>query len=163
MTVPDIVLRHVVTLDAVEIVRALFREYVQAIGIDLEYQGFSAELAALPAPYLPPQGALLIAYVDDAVAGCVGMRPIGDATGEMKRLYVRPAYRSFGLGRRLVEAVIQSAREAGYRRLCLDTLPTMASALALYHRLGFVETAPYNDKYLPGTQFYALDLAHPGH
>lgn len=141
--------------------RALFREYAEAIGTDLEYQGFAAELAALPTPYAPPEGALFIARVNELVAGCVGLRPLGGGIGEMKRLYVRPAYRSVGLGEHMVEAVIQAARRAGQRELRLDTLPSMTSAQALYRRLGFIEIPPYNDKYLPGTRFYALRL-EPG-
>jgi len=139
--------------------RELFLEYADAIGTDLEYQGFSAELAALPTPYVPPNGALLIAHAGLYVAGCVALRPLDSRTGEMKRLYVRPAYRSGGLGRRLVEAVIEVARQTGYSEVRLDTLPTMASAQALYHRLGFVEIPPYNTTHLPGTRFYALQLA----
>lgn len=141
--------------------RALFREYAEAIGTDLEYQGFAAELAALPAPYAPPEGALFIARVNELVAGCVGLRPLGGGIGEMKRLYVRPAYRSVGLGEHMVEAVIQTARRARHRELRLDTLPSMTSAQALYRRLGFIEIPPYNDKHLPGTRFYALSL-EPG-
>jgi ribosomal protein S18 acetylase RimI-like enzyme len=102
---------------------------------------------------------LFIAHVGTGVAGCVALRPIAAGIGEMKRLYVREAYRRFGLGRRLVEAVIHSARQAGYGELRLDTLPGMASAQALYHRLGFIEIPPYSDKYFPGTRFYALKLA----
>lgn len=142
----------------VEIVRALFREYAEAIGTDLEYQGFSAELAALPDPYVPPCGALLIARVGDEVAGCVGLRPIDKGMGEMKRLYVRPHYRKSGLGQQLVQAVVNAARDAGHRELRLDTLASMTSAQALYCRLGFVEIPPYNTAHLPGTRFYSLDL-----
>ena len=159
MTSAELVLSQVDTAESVEAVRGLFREYAKAIGTDLEYQGFTAELAALPAPYRPPLGALLIASIDGVVAACVAMRPIGEAAGEMKRLYVRPAYRSTGLGRRLVEAVIRSAEAAGYGELRLDTLPHMVSAQTLYQRLGFVEIPPYSDRYLPGTRFYALKLA----
>lgn len=144
--------------ELVATVRALFREYAEAIGTDLAYQGFDTELASLPVPYTPPDGALLIAHVNDELAGCVGLRPLGDGIGEMKRLYVRPTYRSVGLGKHLVDAVIQSARLAGHRELRLDTLASMTSAQALYRRLGFVEIPPYNDKYLPGTRFYALPL-----
>jgi putative acetyltransferase len=144
--------------ELVGVARELFREYAAAIGIDLEYQGFSAELASLPAPYAPPAGALLIAGSGGQVAGCVAMRPLGNRTGEVKRLYVRNEYRGSGLGRMLVEAVIQAARRAGYRELRLDTLGTMTSARALYDRLGFVEIEPYSNKYLPGTVFYSLVL-----
>ena len=142
--------------------RDLFQEYARTLvvelGIDLEYQGFGAELAALPAPYQPPRGALLIAYVDSAVAGCVALRPLSDGTAEMKRLYVRPSYRSSGLGQYLVDAVIDAARQTGAPALRLDTLASMTAAQALYRKLGFVEIAPYNDKYLPGTKFFSLAL-----
>lgn len=160
MPSPDMALFQADTPGHVEIVRALFREYAEAIGADLEYQGFSAELAALPDPYVPPNGALLIAQVGDEVAGCVGLRPIGDGVGEMKRLYVRPAYRKLGLGQQLVQAVIDAARRGGARELRLDTLASMTSAQALYCRLGFAEIPPYNTAHLPGTRFYSLDLAH---
>ena len=139
--------------------RELFREYAQAIGTDLEYQGFSAELAALPTPYVPPRGALLIARIESDVAGCIALRPLDEHRGEMKRLYVRAAHRKFGLGKRLVDAVIDVARGAGYRELRLDTLASMTSAQALYRRLGFIEIPPYNTAHLPGTRFYSLDLA----
>ena len=139
--------------------RTLFLEYADAIGVDLEYQGFTAELARLPAPYQQPDGTLLIAKVDGDIAGCAALRRLDEHTGEMKRLYVRPDYRSFGLGKLLVEAIIQAAHQAGYRELRLDTLPSMASAQGLYRRLGFTEIAPYNDSHLPGTRFYALVLA----
>ena len=148
--------------DSAELVataRELFREYAQAIGTDLEYQGFGTELAGLPAPYVPPRGALLIARIESGVAGCVALRPLDEHRGEMKRLYVRPAYRESGLGKRLVEAAIDAARRTGYRELRLDTLPSMASAQALYCRLGFVEIPPYNTTHLPGTRFYSFDLS----
>jgi RimJ/RimL family protein N-acetyltransferase len=157
----DIVISQVDTPQLVASARRLFREYADAIGTDLEYQGFTAELAALPAPYVPPDGALLIARVGADVAGCIGLRPLDAVVGEMKRLYVRPAYRRDGLGRRLVEAAIHAARLAGYREMRLDTLATMTSAQALYERLGFVEVPPYSVTYLPGTRFYSLDLAAP--
>ena len=159
MTTPAIELSQADSPELVELVRGLFREYAEAIGTDLEYQGFAAELAALPAPYVPPNGALLIARAGAGVAGCVALRPLDARTGEMKRLYVRPAYRSSGLGKRLVEAVIHAARQAGYSELRLDTLPSMSAAQALYQRLGFNEIAPYSTKYLAGTRFYALRLS----
>ncbi|TYT26460.1 GNAT family N-acetyltransferase [Luteimonas viscosa] len=158
MTSTGIALQQADQPELVAIARSLFREYAHAIGTDLEYQGFSAELAALPQPYVPPRGALLIASADSGVAGCAALRPLDTRVAEMKRLYVRPAFRSWGLGRRLVESMIAAAREAGYEELRLDTLPSMASAQALYHRLGFVEIAPYNDAHLPGTRFYRLAL-----
>jgi ribosomal protein S18 acetylase RimI-like enzyme len=155
---PIITLTHVDSPELVTTVRELFREYSADIGTDLEYQGFSAELASLPAPYAPPRGALLIVHADGEAAGCVAMRPLGERIGEMKRLYVRPACRRWGLGWLLADAVIDAARHAGYAELRLDTLPSMAAAQTLYHRLGFVEIPPYSDNYLPGTRFFALML-----
>jgi putative acetyltransferase len=143
----------------VETIRQLFGEYADAIGVDLEYQGFSAELAALPAPYQPPQGALLVASTDAAVAGCVALRRLDEHAGEMKRLYVRPQFRGSGLGRQLIERVIIAAREAGYDELRLDTLPSMIAAQDLYRKLGFRPIAAYNNHHLPGTRFYALTLS----
>lgn len=143
----------------VELARRLFREYADAIGVDLEYQGFTAELEALPSPYIPPYGSLLLAQVDGDTAGCVALRRLDDATGEMKRLYVRPAFRRWRLGRHLIEAAIQAARQAGYTALRLDTLPGMAAAQGLYRTLGFIEIPAYNSTHLPGTRFYELRLA----
>lgn len=157
----DITLSQVEGPDMVATSRDLFREYADAIGTDLGYQGFAAELAGLPQPYVPPRGALLIARVGQEVAGCVALRPLPGgpgSEGEMKRLYVRPAYRALGLGPRLVDAVIERARQAGHARLRLDTLATMEAAQALYRRMGFVETPPYNDTHLPGTRFFCLEF-----
>lgn len=158
MAVKEIMLYQAKSAELVALCRNLFREYAQAIGTDLEYQGFSAELAALPSPYSPPAGALLLAQVEHEVAGCVALRRFDGQTAEMKRLYVRPAFRGLGLGQRLAEAIIHLAREAGYRELRLDTLASMTSAQALYAQLGFVEIPPYHNKYLPGTRFYVLKL-----
>lgn len=158
MATPSIVLRRAEDAALVATARTLFVEYAAAIGVDLEYQGFSAERAGLPAPYAPPDGALLLAFVDDAVAGCAALRRHDARSGEMKRLYVRDAYRGLGLGGRLVGVIVDSARAAGYAELRLDTLARMTSAQALYRRLGFVETAPYGDVHMAGTRFYALDL-----
>ena len=162
MSRASIQLIQVSTSEQVEMACRLFREYSEAIGTDLEYQGFNAELDALPEPYVPPKGALLIARNDAEVAGCVALRPIDTRAGEMKRLYVRPEFRSSGLGRRLVEAVTYLARAAGYAELRLDTLPNMSSAQALYRQLGFIEIPPYNSKHLPGTRFFTLSLSGVG-
>ena len=143
---------------AIEQARELFAEYAAAIGVDLEYQGFSAELAALPAPYQPPRGALLIARAAGCAAGCVALRPLEHGCAEMKRLYVRDAWRGSGLGRRLVDAAVARARALRYTELRLDTLPDMLAAQQLYRRFGFREIAAYNTTHLPGTRFYALRL-----
>jgi putative acetyltransferase len=136
----------------------LFREYATAIGVDLEYQGFSEELANLPAQYSPPTGDLLIAKVDGQAAGCVALRSLDSSTLEMKRLYVKPTIRGLGLGKRLVEAAISTARRGDYAQLRLDTLGTMVSAQGLYRKMGFVEIPPYGKSYLPGTRFFGLTL-----
>jgi len=155
----SITLVTVESQEQVESARGLFREYAEAIGVDLEYQGFAAELEALPSPYTRPHGALLLAQINDDTAGCVALRRLDDETGEMKRLYVRPAYRSWGLGKHLIDAAIQAARGAGYTALRLDTLPSMAAAQGLYRKLGFAEIPAYSSSYLPGTRFYELKLA----
>ena len=156
----DIAIRQADNSEQIATARSLFREYAEAISTDLEYQGFGAELASLPGQYAPPGGALLIAHIGSHVAGCVALRSLGGHAAEMKRLYVRAAYRSSGLGKQLVDAAIYAARQAGYSELRLDTLPSMASAQRLYHRLGFVEIPPYNSTYVAGTRFYSLKLVN---
>ncbi len=138
---------------------ALFHEYAASIGVDLEYQQFSAEVATLPGQYAPPRGDLLLAKVNGEVAGCVALRSLDESILEMKRLYVRPSVRGSGLGKRLVEAAILIARQSGYVELRLDTLASMVSAQALYQTLGFIEIGPYGNAFLPGTRFYSLRLA----
>jgi ribosomal protein S18 acetylase RimI-like enzyme len=142
----------------VETVRDLFREYADSLGVDLEFQDFAAEVAALPGKYAPPAGRLLLAWRGKEALGCIGLRPLDLNTCEMKRLYVRPEARGEQLGRRLVERLCAEAREAGYTRICLDTLPAMGTAQALYRSLGFQAIEPYVFNPIPGTQFLALDL-----
>ncbi|WP_455269795.1 GNAT family N-acetyltransferase [Rhizobium herbae] len=138
---------------------ALFEAYARSIGIDLSYQGFEAEMAAMPGKYAPPAGALLIARDarDDAV-GCAALRPLERGICEMKRLYVAPAGRGLGLGKALAEAVIDEARRIGYREIRLDTLPTMNAAIGLYEALGFSRIAPYYETPVAGTLFLAKPL-----
>jgi ribosomal protein S18 acetylase RimI-like enzyme len=125
---------------------ALIREYADALGVDLCFQDLERELAELPGAYAPPRGRLLLARGDGgSPAGCVALRPLGPDVCEMKRLYVRPAYRSRGLGRAVVAAILNAARNIGYRRMVLDTLATMAAARALYESFGFRPIAPYYD------------------
>jgi ribosomal protein S18 acetylase RimI-like enzyme len=138
----------------------LFRAYAASLPIDLGYQGFDGELAALPGKYAPPTGALLIARDDNGAAlGCVAMRPL-DESGvcEMKRLYVAPQGRGRGLGRALAQAIIEAARAAGYREMRLDTLASMTQAQALYRALGFSEIGAYYDTPIENTVFMSLKL-----
>lgn len=138
--------------------RELFVEYQQGLGVSLCFQGFDRELADLPAAYARPRGRLLLARIAGEPAGCVALRPIGSRDAEMKRLFVRPAYRGMGLGRALAECVIDEARALGYATLKLDTLPQMGEAQRLYAELGFAETPPYNDNPVDGVRFLALAL-----
>jgi ribosomal protein S18 acetylase RimI-like enzyme len=140
-------------------IRALLIEYSQAIGVDLCFQNFQAELEGLPGAYASPTGRLLLAMVDDEVAGCIALRKLDDETCEMKRLYVRSNFRGHGLGRKLAERILKEARAIGYSRMLLDTLPgVMNSAIALYRTLGFIETAPYYFNPVEGTLYMQLDL-----
>ena len=140
-------------------VRALFLEYAASLpGIDLEYQGFDEEFAALPGFYAPPSGALLLASVGDDPAGCIGLHAWEPRVAEMKRLYLKPAFRGQGVGRALVVAVMDRARSLGYDRIRLDTLPTMLEAQALYRRLGFREIEPYRASPIPGTRYFEAKL-----
>jgi GNAT superfamily N-acetyltransferase len=141
-----------------EVVRALFMEYAASLGIDLAFQGFEAELAGLPGKYEPPAGRLLLAWTGARAVGLIALRALDAKTCEMKRLYVRPEARGEQLGRRLVERLCREARDAGYARICLDTLPTMGSAQSLYESMGFVPIEPYVFNPIPGTKFLAFDL-----
>ncbi len=144
--------------DDLWVVQSLFKEYAESLGVDLGFQGFDAELSGLPGKYEPPDGRLLIAADSTGAAACIAMRRIDERSCEMKRLYVRPRARGENLGRRLVESICNEARNAGYSRICLDTLPSMAAAQALYASLGFVPIEPYVFNPIAGTKFMARDL-----
>lgn len=143
-------------------VRIIFQEYADALGIDLDFQGFAAELSTLPGEYAPPRGAMLLALIDGQVAGCCALRPLDTAdypnAAEMKRLYVRKPFRRFGLGRQLAEAILDAARAAGYHSVLLDTLDDMEAARQLYAELGFEEIEPYYHNPLPGAHYLKVDL-----
>ncbi len=143
-------------------VRTLFVEYATALNVDLCFQNFTAELHGLPGEYCAPRGGLLLATVDGELAGCCAMRPLDsvDYTNacEMKRLFVRPAFRGLQLGRMLVERILDSARLAGYACILLDTLDDMESARTLYQELGFEEIPPYYFNPIAGAHYLKADL-----
>lgn len=146
----------------VQAIRALFIDYQQDLGIDLCFQGFQQELDLLPGDYADPAGALLLATVDGAPAGCCALRPLPGSDHldacEMKRLFVRRAFRGFGLGRQLVERILVQARLGGYANMLLDTLSDMEAARALYQEFGFVEVAPYYHNPIPGAHYLKVAL-----
>ncbi|MBK1615448.1 GNAT family N-acetyltransferase [Rubrivivax gelatinosus] len=164
MDTPDIQLVEPAPEDAalLQAAREILREYAAALGIDLCFQGFEAELAALPGDYAAPGGALLLALVDGQVAGCGAYRALADVdyanACEMKRLYVRRAFRSFGIGRRLAQALLERALQAGYSNMLLDTLDDMEAARGLYESLGFEEIPPYYFNPIPGAHYLRADL-----
>ncbi len=139
-------------------IRILFLEYVEWLGIDLAFQNFAGELAALPGDYASPCGVLLLAWNGQSPAGCVALRPLSHGVCEMKRLFVRPAFRGTGLGRGLAESVVGAARDRGYLSMRLDTIASMKEAVSLYESLGFVRTEPYCHNPLPGAMFMELVL-----
>jgi|SRR5689334_6852845 len=156
-----------------EAVKELFKQYARSLSFNLCFQGFEEELARLPGEYAPWSGMLLLGLIDDQPAGCVALHRIGHPPEEegdneilaeldiceMKRLYVRPQFRGFGLGRELVDAILKCAAAIGYRRMRLDTVPSeMGRAVEIYQKLGFAEIAPYRDNPIPGARYLELDL-----
>ena len=141
-------------------VRVLFREYAQSLGFALDFQDFEAELATLPGEYAEPRGTILLAHSPEGAPwGVVALRPLDDdGACEMKRMYVRPEARGQGLGRILAEAIVQAARERGYRAMRLDTINTMSAAIALYRSLGFREIGAYRFNPMPGALFFETSL-----
>ena len=159
-TISEALIRPARTPDDMTAAAELFRAYADWLDIDLSYQDFEAELAALPGKYTPPKGEILLAQNGHGkVVGCVGLRPIEpEGVCEMKRLYVAPEGRGLGLGNRLVEAILQIAERAGYSEMRLDTLPTMKSAITLYERHGFEPMERYYDTPIAETVFFRRKL-----
>ena len=141
-----------------DLLRGLFRAYAASIGVSLDFQDFDAELEGLPGDYAPPRGRLLLAWQEGEAIGCVALRPLEPEVCEMKRLYVGPAARASGLGRRLAVRICEEARAAGYSRMRLDTLSTMTAALGLYESLGFRPIPAYYFNPIPGAVYLELDL-----
>lgn len=147
----------------IPVLRELFEEYAASLSIDLCFQNFQDELASLPGEYASPRGAWLLALVDGVAAGCCALRPLDNAdyanAAEMKRLFIRKAFRGFGLGRQLAEATLDAAREGGYASVLLDTLDDMESARALYNELGFSEIPPYYHNPIAGAHYLKADIS----
>ncbi len=141
------------------VAKGLVEEYVASLGLDLGFQGIQEELADFPGAYEPPGGCLLLAHAGSDPVGCVAVKSFGEDVCELKRLYVRPERRGAGLGRKLTEAAMERAAGLGYRRMRLDTLPSMQAARSLYHSLGFVEIEPYRFNPVPGTAFFERELS----
>ena len=162
MDTPQIELFAPTEPSALQDTRDIFREYAASLSVDLDFQDFSTELATLPGDYAPPRGAMLLARVDNTIAGCCALRPMDSSdypnAAEMKRLYVRKAFRGFGLGRQLAEAILDEARRAGYGCVLLDTLDDMEAARALYEELGFEEIPPYYHNPHAGAHYLKVEL-----
>lgn len=148
----------IASVDDLSTIKELFQEYGSSLGIDLSFQDFAAELAALPGKYAPPEGAVIIARLQGAPCGCVALRRIDQSACEMKRLYVRPDTRGLGIGAELVKRIIDLARSKGYRSMRLDTLPSMKSAVSLYRLAGFKEIPAYIYNPIPGALFMEKNL-----
>lgn len=165
---PDVRIEPALTPADVNAVRELFLEYSRMPGAEpcfasyLGLQGFDSEVATLPGVYAAPAGVLLLAWVNDHPAGCVALKPLEPPeVAEMKRLFVRASFRGLALGEHLARRVLGAARDAGYRRVRLDTLPSMSAALRLYARLGFHEIPAYNENPIAGAHFLEVELAVP--
>ena len=161
-TPPTISLHTITDEHLLDEARRVVQEYADSLDIPLDFQDFEREMAEFPGVYAEPGGALLLALVDGAVAGCCALRPLPDSdyadAAEMKRLYVRPMFRGFGLGRTLTEGILDAARLAGYQHVLLDTISDMEAARALYEELGFVEIPPYYYNPHAGTHDLLLAL-----
>jgi ribosomal protein S18 acetylase RimI-like enzyme len=139
-------------------IRELFSEYVETLGFDLDFQDYEREYGELPGEYAPPDGRLLLALYGSKTAGCVALRKFAEGDCEMKRLYVRREFRGKGVGRALAVVIIDAAKKMGYRKMMLDTVPSMVEALALYRSLGFSKRDPYRYNPVDGAVFMELYL-----
>jgi putative acetyltransferase len=162
LTTPLIEIVTPTSVGGLDATRSIFQEYAAQLGIDLCFQSFDEELAQLPWDYAPPRGSLLLALVDGEIAGCCALRPLDNVdyanACEMKRLFVRKAFRGFGLGRQLVEATLDSARAMGYSCVLLDTLDDMEAARTLYEDMGFQDIPPYYHNPIPGAHYLRASI-----
>jgi ribosomal protein S18 acetylase RimI-like enzyme len=149
---------HATSPEHLKDARRLFQEYASTLGVDLCFQDFERELEELPGEYSEPNGCILLAFLDSELAGCVALRPFSPGICEMKRMYVRPMFRGKGIGRTLAQAVITEARDRGYGKMRLDSLPTMKEAQSLYRSLGFREIGPYRPNPIQGAVYMELTL-----
>jgi len=156
---PDIEIASLAPPAGMEPVRALFEEYWKSFGFTPCFQGFAAELESLPGRYAPPGGRLALARWRGEPAGCGAFRPWDAGRCEAKRLYVRPEFRSRGVGRALLDWLVAEARQEGYREMLADTLPVMETALGMYRRYGFETIPAYMEDPAPGTICIRLKLA----
>ena len=154
----SLIVLHATTSDHIAGARELFSEYASSLNVDLSFQGFERELTELPGEYSEPEGCILLAFLDSALVGCVALRPLTSGVCEMKRMYVRPAFRGRGIGLALARDVIAEARKRGYKRMRLDSLPAMAEAQGLYRSLGFMEIGAYRLNPIQGAVFMELKL-----
>lgn len=158
-SVKGLMIRQAESPSQIAQVRELFLEYAQSLGFSLCFQGFDQELAELPGDYAPPDGRLLLAEYEGQVAGCVALHKLEAGVGEMKRLYLRGAFRGKGWGRVLAERILDEARRTGYSKLRLDTVePVMKDAVAMYRRLGFREIGPYRENPIAGALYMEMEL-----
>ena len=139
--------------------KILFKEYAASLDFDLVYQNFEKELNTLAVQYNEPEGALLLCCIDDGTAiGCTGVRKFSEGIAELKRLYVKPDYRSMKIGKRLLESAIAAAKQLNYKFIRLDTVPGQEKAHELYKLLGFYEIEPYRFSPVSGTIFFEKSL-----
>ncbi|HEY9715303.1 MAG TPA: GNAT family N-acetyltransferase [Chroococcales cyanobacterium] len=156
--VDDLIFVHAVTFEQLAEIRQLFLEYAESLSFKLCFQSFDAELNELPGKYAGPDGCLLLAAYRNEMAGCVGLRKLSDEICEMKRLYVRPRFHGLGIGKALIGEIVAEGRRKGYKHMRLDTVPSMATAIALYGKFGFREIEAYCDNPIEGALYLELEL-----
>jgi putative acetyltransferase len=140
------------------LIKSLFEEYASTLGFSLDFQNFADEINTINIMYSPPEGNVYLAFADQTPAGCIAVRKLEKNICEMKRLYVKPKYRGFGIGKSLAQKSIQFAKESDYKLIKLDTVRSMSEAIGMYKKMGFIQTAPYNSNPLPDAVFFTLYL-----